>query len=167
MLHQRFAEDLSSHLQSRTAFRPVPTIEDRAAWQGLPATVLAAHIGRGEEALGYVWPGVPATSYLEFSRMGNRSRYEALHFDRRHALETLTLAECMEAEERFLDDIVNGIWAICEESSWCLCWSDRQNRAPSRSSRGAAGPRVQWHGCGPPEHPPSPLPPRRWDPPAG
>ncbi len=41
-----------------------------------------------------------------------------LHFERRSALASLTLAECTEGEGRFLDDIVNGIWAICEESYW-------------------------------------------------
>ncbi|MCB9159314.1 MAG: heparinase II/III family protein [Caldilineaceae bacterium] len=120
MLAERFTADLSAHLQSRNGFKPVPTIEDRGAWEGLPASVRAAHIARGEEALGYAYPGVPATVYLQFARMGNRSNYEELHFDRRHTLETLTLAECMEGQGRFLDDIVNGIWCICEESSWCL-----------------------------------------------
>ncbi|MCB0073529.1 MAG: heparinase II/III family protein [Caldilineaceae bacterium] len=120
MLAERFTADLSAHLQSRNGFKPVPTIEDRGAWEGLPASVRGAHIARGEEALGYAYPGVPATVYLQFARMGNRSNYEELHFDRRHTLETLTLAECMEGQGRFLDDIVNGIWCICEESSWCL-----------------------------------------------
>jgi hypothetical protein len=120
MLAERFTAELSAHLQSRDGFKPVPTIEDRAAWDGLPASVRAAHIGRGEEALGFEYPGVPASVYLQFSRMGNRSNYEELHFDRRHTLETLTLAECLEGQGRFLDDIVNGIWCICEESSWCL-----------------------------------------------
>ncbi|MEZ4583951.1 MAG: hypothetical protein R3A10_20330 [Caldilineaceae bacterium] len=49
--------------------------------------------------------------------MGNRSNYEVCT-DRRHTLETLTWR--MEGQGRFLDDIVNGIWCICEESSWCL-----------------------------------------------
>ncbi len=26
----------------------------------------------------------------------------------------------MEGKGRFTDDIINGVWAICEESSWCL-----------------------------------------------
>ncbi len=108
MLAERFTAELSAHLQSRDGFKPVPTIEDRAAWDGLPASVRAAHIGRGEEALGFEYPGVPASVYLQFSRMGNRSNYEELHFDRRHTLETLTLAECLEGQGRFLDDIVNG-----------------------------------------------------------
>lgn len=129
MLAQTFMAELAAHLQSQPAFRPYPTIEDCTAWDALPARVRAAHIERGAEALGYVWPALPATRYLEFSRIGNRSNFEALHFDRRHTLETLALAECMEGEGRFLDDIVNGVWAICEESSWCLPAHIRAQRA--------------------------------------
>lgn len=129
MLAQKFMAELAAHLQSQPAFRPYPTIEDRSAWDVLPARVRAAHVERGAKALGYTWPALPATRYLEFSRIGNRSNFEELHFDRRHTLETLVLAECMEAQGRFLDDIVNGVWAICEESSWCLPAHIRVQRA--------------------------------------
>lgn len=129
MLAQKFTMELAAHLQAQPAFRPYPTIEERAAWDALPATVRSAHIARGVEALGYAWLALPATRYLEFSRIGNRSNFEKLHFDHRHTLETLVLAECMEGQGRFLDDIVNGVWAICEESSWCLPAHIRVQRA--------------------------------------
>ncbi len=35
-------------------------------------------------------------------------------------LKNLVVAECLENKGRFLDDIANGVWAICEESTWCL-----------------------------------------------
>lgn len=120
MLVPRFTEQLSSRLQTQPAFHPLPTLAERAAWEALPSTVRQAHIGRAEESLGYAWPALPATLYLEYSRIGNRSNFEAPHFARRNTLATLVLAECMEAQGRFLDDIANGLWAICEESSWCL-----------------------------------------------
>ncbi|MCC6169254.1 MAG: heparinase II/III family protein [Caldilineaceae bacterium] len=129
MFSQRFSEQLSGHLQPQQAFRPLPKLTDRAGWEGLPASVRRAHIGRAEEALGYAWPALPATLYLEYSRIGNRSNFEAPHFARRQMLATLVLAECMEAQGRFLDDIVNGIWAICEESSWCIPAHIRHQRA--------------------------------------
>lgn len=31
-----------------------------------------------------------------------------------------TLAECIEGKGQFVDDIANGLWAICEESSWVI-----------------------------------------------
>lgn len=129
MLTQRFGAGLAAHLRDQSAFRPYPTIEERAAWNALPARVRAAHIQRGMKALGCAWPALTATRYLEFSRIGNRSNFETPYLERRHTLQALTLAECMEGEGRFLDDIVNGVWAICEESSWCLPAHIRVQRA--------------------------------------
>jgi hypothetical protein len=57
---------------------------------------------------------------MEFARTGNRSHYEGSYFSRRRALGALALAESAEAKGRFLDDIANGIWAICEESNWVI-----------------------------------------------
>ena len=34
------------------------------------------------------------------------------------ALQSLVFAECVENKGRFLDDIMNGVWATCEESFW-------------------------------------------------
>jgi len=62
--------------------------------------------------------GSAATLFLEYAREGNRSRYEQVHFERRYALTNLLVAECVEGKGRFLDDIANGVWAICEESFW-------------------------------------------------
>jgi len=61
-----------------------------------------------------------AVRFMDFGRDGNRSRYEALYFRRRSALGGLVLAECLENEGRFIDQIINGIWCICEESTWIL-----------------------------------------------
>jgi hypothetical protein len=50
--------------------------------------------------------------------MGNRTDYENLRGARLAALQALVYAECVEDKGRFRDDIVNGIWAVCEESFW-------------------------------------------------
>ena len=42
----------------------------------------------------------------------------------------LVLAECVEGKGRFLDAAADALWAICEESSWCL---------PAHVSRQQAG----------------------------
>mgnify|MGYP001024303410 CR=1 FL=1 len=75
-------------------------------------------IANGEKALDYSWPTLTATLMLEFSRTGNRSHYQNLHFERRDKLKDLVIAEFLEDEGRFCDQIANGVWAICEESYW-------------------------------------------------
>jgi hypothetical protein len=119
MLSQTISQaQLQADLLSREEWKPYPTWKDREAWEAIPESVRHAHISRGEEQLGYPWPSLPATLFLQYARIGNRTNYEIPHFDRRGTLSTLALAECMEGQGRFLDDIVNGIWAICEESYW-------------------------------------------------
>ncbi|NCO91503.1 MAG: heparinase [Armatimonadetes bacterium CG_4_10_14_3_um_filter_66_18] len=99
-------------------WHPFPTAADRQPWEALPAEVRDALIARGEEALETDWPPLPATRFLDFARDGNRSRYEGLSFPRRSMLCRWVLAECVEGRGRFVDDLVNGVWAICEESFW-------------------------------------------------
>ena len=111
-------EKIEQVLIPRDQWHPWPGWSERSAWENLPASVRKDLIANGEEYLGYAWPDLPATLFLEYRREGNRSRYEREHFARRTALTHLVIAECVEGKGRFLDDIVNGIWAICEESFW-------------------------------------------------
>ncbi|NLH43820.1 MAG: heparinase [Planctomycetes bacterium] len=111
-------EKIAKILIPQGKWRPWPTWKDRSEWNGLPESVRKDLIANGEQCLGYEWPQLPATLFLEFAREGNRSRYEQVHFDRRYALTNLLMAECVEGKGRFLDDLANGVWALCEESFW-------------------------------------------------
>ena len=99
-------------------FMPFATLSDRKAWTSIPKDYLNQLIKDGESYLGYDYPLLPAASYMEFVRNGNRSRFQDKYYARRYALNALVLAECAEGQGRFIDDIVNGIMAICEESGW-------------------------------------------------
>jgi hypothetical protein len=101
-------------------WRPYPKFAERKAWEALPEATRAAWIKAGEQWLGEPWPMLPATDILAFRRDGNRRRYETPYFGRRRALLALVMAECCEGRGRFLDEIINGIWCICEETSWCV-----------------------------------------------
>ena len=119
MLSERYSlEAIREMLIDRGAWTPYPTVGERAAWQALPEAVRRFYLERGEAALGFEWPGLPATLFLEFQRVGNRSRYENVNWVRRLALRDLVLAEAIGGEGRFLDDIANGIWTTCEETYW-------------------------------------------------
>ncbi len=109
---------LPSLLLAREVWRPYPTIENCAAWQTLSKEVRAATLTRGEAALRFEWPALPATLFLQYARVGNRTNFETVQWERRRTLCDLVLAECVEGQGRFLDDIVNGIWATCEETYW-------------------------------------------------
>lgn len=114
------ASRLAGALLPRDSWKPFPPAQDRAAWQDLPGDAREAAIRGGELRLGAGWPVLPASVFLDYKRNGNRSRYEDLWFERRERLRQLVLAECFEGKGRFLDEIANGIWAVCEETSWVL-----------------------------------------------
>jgi hypothetical protein len=114
------ASRLAGALLPRDSWKPFPPAQDRASWQGLPADAREAAIRAGEPGLHAGWPVLPASVFLDYKRNGNRSRYEDLWFERRERLRQLVLAECFEGKGRFLDEIANGIWAVCEETSWVL-----------------------------------------------
>lgn len=65
-------------------------------------------------------PNLPASLYREFYENGNRDRYESPYFQRRCAMLTLAAAEKTEGKGRFLDLLIDYIWAICEETSWVI-----------------------------------------------
>jgi len=109
---------LEAHLQPIDKYRPYPTWSERAAWEAVPEDLRTAVIQQAEADQKEGWHALLATSFLEFARTGNRSRYEAQSFGRRGRLKSLVAAECLEGKGRFLDDITNGIWLICEESFW-------------------------------------------------
>jgi len=108
----------------------VPTAAMRGEWDALPRPIRRQLITEAEELLGYPWPALPATRFLDFVRDGNRSRYEEPHFARRRAVLALALGECAEGRGRFLDDLTNGVWAICEESFWGVPAHNFSRRPP-------------------------------------
>jgi Heparinase II/III-like protein len=111
-------EKLKQALIPQDKYRPFPTIHDRGSWEGLRAETRTALLAGGEKCLGYKWPEMPATVFLEYARNGNRTDYENIRNARMRALQALLFAECVENKARFLDDITNGVWATCEESFW-------------------------------------------------
>ena len=111
-------EKVEKVLIPRAQWHPWPWCNERQPWENLPPQIRKDLIINGEQHLGHAWPDLPATLFLEYAREGNRSRYEHEHFARRTALTDLIIAECVEGKGRFLDQIANGVWAICEESFW-------------------------------------------------
>ncbi|WP_019422007.1 heparinase II/III domain-containing protein [Paenibacillus sp. OSY-SE] len=120
MLIERYSLDLlQEKLIPSYAYEPFPKAARRESWLRLADDIRAFWIAQGETYLHAEWPVLPASLYMDYVRTGNRTRYQEAYFARRKALVRLVLAESMEYNGRFLDDIVNGIWAVCEESTWC------------------------------------------------
>jgi hypothetical protein len=112
------AAKLAGVLVPRPRWQPFPTAAGRPRWEALSTETREALVETGARQLGAEWRSLPATLFLEFVRNGNRSNYEAVYRVRRNRLRELVLAECAEGKDRFLDEIANGVWIVCEETFW-------------------------------------------------
>ncbi|NOU74768.1 heparinase [Paenibacillus sp. LMG 31458] len=118
MLTERYANDISRVITTYENYNPYPKAHDRAIWESIPDTIRNFWISKGEAYLSFSCPALTAVDYMEYSRNGNVMRFQSKFEERRIALASLVLAECMEGAGRFIDQIMNGIWTICEETSW-------------------------------------------------
>jgi len=118
LTHSTNRQILNEALIQAPDWHPYPTISDREKWNVVPESVRIGYIKKAEQYLGKEWEILPATFFLDFVRNDNRTRYENMFFGRRQRLTCLVMAEVFENKGRFLDDIANGVWAICEESFW-------------------------------------------------
>ncbi len=123
-------EDLEKIVIPLKDWHPYPTYSKPEGFEKIPETVRQAYIKSAEKELDKEWPLFPATIFLEFVRNGNRSNYERLSFNRRKRLATFVLSETFERQGRFMDEIVNGIWAICEESFWGIPAHNKRQGLP-------------------------------------
>jgi len=107
---------LSEAIINYNTWNKLPGYKDRRFWEGLSGSIRQEYIKNAEAYLGYDWPVVKATDYLEFIRSGDRrqSVYSACS----NALISLVLGELVEGKGRFLDQIVNAVWYYSEQTWW-------------------------------------------------
>lgn len=112
----RAAEHLDTILSE---FAPFPKWGD-PAWQNLPDEGKKHLIELAEKSAQEDIPVLRAATYMDYKRNGNRTRYQDVYFARRDRLIDLMMGECVEGQGRFIDAIIDHVWAICEESTWVL-----------------------------------------------
>ena len=108
-----------------TAFGP--SITNRPAWEelgGLPA--FRDVVRNAERLLKESLPDQPDDLYLEFSRNGNRTRWQRVAGRRRDRVAAFALAEAMEHKGRFLPAFADTAKALCAERTWVMPAHDRQ-----------------------------------------
>ncbi len=96
-----------------------PPAEDRKAWDGIPAMYRdeIREMAAGYEEIPY--PPRTASGFLAFARNGDRQADEKPYFTRRRKLCAAVLSACA-FPGTAADEIADGIWCICEETSWVI-----------------------------------------------
>ena len=119
LLSGKFTQaELKKALVPQAQWTPFPRRDDRAGWAKADPALMQAYLKKAESYLTYQWPSISATKSLLIDRTGDRDQYQAVSFEKREVLGTLLLAEIAENKGRFIDQIIDGVWSICEESFW-------------------------------------------------
>jgi hypothetical protein len=101
-------------------------ITNRAAWrEAAPTPGIQAAVKNAPQLLSKGLPACPDELYLDFSRTGNRDRWQNVAFERRSRIGSLTLAECVANDGRYLAALEETFAAICAEKTWVMPAHDR------------------------------------------
>ena len=123
-------ETSSGFLSSKLTF-PVkrkqmfPPYSDRPAWNRVVSDKRLANITSeirklADKVQKSPIPELKASEFALYRQTGNRNIYEEKYFAVRHNLEMLVLAECLEGKGKYINRIVDYIWAICSEPCWTI-----------------------------------------------
>jgi len=109
------------YLQKNHAKDTFPRYEDRQAWESTSKDIQKKIIDNADALLGYEWPQLKASEYLDFYESGvHGSPYHKRFMKRRNILGELLMAECIQGQGKYMKDIINGVFCICEESTWVV-----------------------------------------------
>lgn len=97
-----------------------PPAVDRTAWMTLPAAMRQEIAQLAQDYREQPYPMRRATDFLAFVRNGSRKADENPYFFRRRKLCAAALGYCLEPNAQDLDEVIDGLWCICEEISWVI-----------------------------------------------
>ncbi len=100
---------------------PGRPLSDRAFWENLAKQPgFNEMVTKAEALLKQPLPEQPDDLFLEYSKNGNRTRFQNVANSRRSRLTPLVLAECIENKGHFLPAIEQLIAALSVEKTWVL-----------------------------------------------
>ena len=110
-------------------------ISDRNAWKKLARNdSFQKIITDAEKLLQQPIPDQPDDLYLDFSRTGNRTRWQRVSGIRRGRIRTFALAECLENKGRFIPAFEEIVRILCTERTWVMPAHDRDLTNFNRTS---------------------------------
>lgn len=108
---------------------PVAPASDRAMWgpgralwgpnRGADGVAITAIVARAGAEAGTPWPQPLASAAARVHRDGDRDGYEQQVFARQRRLSRAAVAAAATLEDRFLDEVADGVQLLAEQSTWC------------------------------------------------
>ena len=99
-------------------FKPVPAYGDSYWRDSIPEIMRLSYIREAEKYLNTGWESINIIYFSDFRENGDRDRYQNFIFSKRNKLLALAMGEIMEGKGRFMNDILNGLFSVCEETWW-------------------------------------------------
>ena len=97
----------------------VPNIGDRSFWDGLSEEIKRVLISEGEKNRETPWSTLLMSDYKKCLETGDRTSFDEKFLSRKIKLASFVFAECAQNKGEFLPDILDGVYLLLEESSWC------------------------------------------------
>lgn len=97
-----------------------PPGQNRAAWETLPADDrmdMETFIAKWR---GTPYPMLLLSDYAAFVRTGSRAQCETPYFARRRKLIAAVLDVCLHGKSADMSAVEDGLWCICEETTWAI-----------------------------------------------
>lgn len=129
MIYQKYKNDFSVN-KNCILFNP---ISDRNFWENLSPLVVSYFESELKLFDKTERGHLTATLYREFAVNGNRCNYEKIYFKRRAELLCKTILECIYNDGCFVNDILDLVWMILEETTWTLPAHNIEEEADSLS----------------------------------
>lgn len=109
---------LKEKLLDIDSFKPVPAYGDSYWKDSIPEVMRLSYIREAEKYLNTRWESINLVYFSDFKENGDRNRYQDFIFSKRDKLLALAMGEIMEGKGRFMNDILNGLFSVCEETWW-------------------------------------------------
>ena len=102
-----------------------------AAWNRVPPARRDHVLRQAAIILAEPWPLLTAAAHARFSEDGDRETYERPYFARRNRLGAAVItAALVGPTSELIGEIIDGVWLLCEETSWCLLAHDPNGPLP-------------------------------------
>lgn len=97
-----------------------PLMTDRAAWEAVEQADREDLLALAEKWRDVPYPLLTAGMYAAFCRTGSRKDCETPYFNRRVKLIAAALHVCLTGETGDLPIVEDGLWLLCEETTWAI-----------------------------------------------
>ncbi|MGI6878483.1 heparinase II/III domain-containing protein [Microbacterium sp. gxy059] len=97
----------------------VPAASDRTRWGAVSPGLARAVLAAADRDRASEWPELLLSQWSAFARTGSRLAYESPQFARTARIRRTVLAAAIEPTAERVIAAADGLWLLCEQSSWC------------------------------------------------